>query len=261
MAPDEIQELYARPPEEFTEARNALAADLKERGEAEAAAQVRKLRRPTVAAWAVNQLARQHGPDLKKLIEAGDALREAQRNLSKQGRAELTEASRRRREIVDRLVQAAEDILQEAGRGAARATLDQVADSLLATAVDEEARERVGRGVLEKELPPPAGFGEIGGLEAAREPGAKAETPPEQPSAKDRAREREERRARERAAERAEEAEAAETEARRLEQEADRAERAAATARRQAERARERAEKTRDRADRAARELAERSAG
>ena len=43
---------------------------------------------------------------------------------------------------------------------AARSTLDKVSDTLLAMATSPEATERVRRGVLDKELPAPAGFGD-----------------------------------------------------------------------------------------------------
>ena len=55
---DEIDQLFALPLDEFTAARNELARRLKQDGDAEAAEGVRGLAKPTVAAWAVNQLAR-----------------------------------------------------------------------------------------------------------------------------------------------------------------------------------------------------------
>jgi hypothetical protein len=54
----EPDDLYALPLEEFTAARNELARSLKAAGDADEAARVKKLKKPPVSAWAVNQLAR-----------------------------------------------------------------------------------------------------------------------------------------------------------------------------------------------------------
>ena len=53
-----MDELFDLPPTEFIAARDALAKQLKADGDAGAAAEVKALRRPSVAAWAVNQVAR-----------------------------------------------------------------------------------------------------------------------------------------------------------------------------------------------------------
>ena len=55
---DVAQELYALVPEEFTAARNARAKEAKAAGDAELAAQVQALRKPTAGAWLLNQLVR-----------------------------------------------------------------------------------------------------------------------------------------------------------------------------------------------------------
>ena len=53
-----MDDLFALPPAEFIAARDALAKRLKADGDATRAAEVKALRRPSVAAWAVNQVAR-----------------------------------------------------------------------------------------------------------------------------------------------------------------------------------------------------------
>lgn len=47
---ERIDELFRRPPDEFTRARDALAKELRAAGDADAARRVRGLRKPTVAA-------------------------------------------------------------------------------------------------------------------------------------------------------------------------------------------------------------------
>src|SRR4051812_44776528 len=55
-----VDDLFALDPSEFTAARDRLVAELREAGDKGAAAEVKALRRPTVTAWALNQLARRH---------------------------------------------------------------------------------------------------------------------------------------------------------------------------------------------------------
>src|SRR4051812_17139068 len=56
----DIDELYTVDPSEFVARRNALAKELRAAGDRDAAAEVSKLRRPTVVAAALNQLARRN---------------------------------------------------------------------------------------------------------------------------------------------------------------------------------------------------------
>ena len=66
----DIDRLYALPREEFTPQRDELAKRLREEGDRDGAAAVKALRKPTIAAWAVNQVQRDR-PD-----EVRDELRE-----------------------------------------------------------------------------------------------------------------------------------------------------------------------------------------
>jgi hypothetical protein len=156
-----VEDLYAGPPERFVASRNGLAARLRSTGEDAAAAAVRRLRRPSVAAWAIDALARTHGDDLDALIRAGEALAAAQRSMAVgSGADRLREITGERRRLIDRLVRAATRSLEGAGLSSSRATTDKVADTLMAISYDAEAASLVRRGVLDKELPPPAGFGD-----------------------------------------------------------------------------------------------------
>lgn len=157
-----VDALYAGPPDDFVAARDRLAADLKASGDAEAAKSVKALRRPTVAAWALNQLARRHPDDVQALLDAGRDLRDAQAKAMAGGGPEaLREATARRRAATRTLVDRAGRILAEAGRGA-DAQRDAVAGTLDAAALDEEVGRRLVQGRLEREEAPPSG---LGGLE------------------------------------------------------------------------------------------------
>ena len=163
MAPDAqegmdavTEELYALDPGDFVTARNELVKRLKKAGDKQLAAEVGKLRRPSPAAWAVNQLARRHREELEDLVRKGEELRAAQdRALAGAQAGDLRQAGRARRDAVARLVGLAEGILGE--RGAAYS--GEVAATLEAASLDAEAAAAVLGGRLSAELEPPSGFG------------------------------------------------------------------------------------------------------
>src|SRR5439155_15901191 len=122
-------------------------------------------RRPTVAAWAVNQPARRYPAEVRELLEAGRALQQAQRKvLSGVKAGGFREAMERRRAVVSRLAKAAEDLLAEEGHGSG-GVAEAVAHTFEAASLDEAAAEDVRAGRLSRELPAPAGFGAASGLE------------------------------------------------------------------------------------------------
>jgi hypothetical protein len=242
---DRVAALYELAPEEFIAARDRLAKELREGGDRDGAADVRKLKRPSMAAWVLNQLVRRHGAEVEELISAGQRLREAQRAALEGGdRSALREAGAARRTLTDRLVDLSRDILTEAGHAASRTHLDRVERTLQAATLSEEAAAELRGGTLERELEPPEALEALGVWDLP-------EPTPLAPRG-----ERVERRAAE-ARKAEEEAEAAEEEARRVARAAEEAERAADEARRAAkraastaERARRQAEDLRKRADR-----------
>ncbi len=73
-----IAELYGAAPEAFTARRSELATAARGAGDRAAAKAIGALRRPTRAAWVVNQLARADPGAPSKLAELGTALRAAQ---------------------------------------------------------------------------------------------------------------------------------------------------------------------------------------
>lgn len=264
--------LFDLPPDEFVAARDALAKELRNAGRRGEAREVRGLRRPTVAAWALNQLARRHGGEVEALVDAGDALRRAQRRaLSGLGGADLREAGERRREIVTGLVDRAEAIMAELG-AAPGTHRDRVAATLEAASADPDAAEALRAGRLSTPLPPPTGFGDAegfavvdgdagpgeaaagGDLTAEGEAAASGQPAGERDAAADRAVERAQRAVDEaeqeaRAARRA--AADAERDAREQLEEAEQREREAAAARRRADAAENRARSAARAADKA----------
>jgi hypothetical protein len=154
-------ELFGLPPEEFVAARDELARRLKREGDAEAARRVKALRRPSLSAWAVNQLACRQGAGLGPLLAAGERLRAAhQAALAGEGADELRAAAKAEREAVAGLVEDVLELLREAGHAATDAVRDRVAATLHAAAVSQEAADLVRDGRLTTDLDP-SGFGTV----------------------------------------------------------------------------------------------------
>ncbi len=150
----DVDGLYGAPLDRFIAERDELVRTLRKQGEREEAARVAKLRKPSVAAWAVNQLVRTQSQSVDELFEAGDALREAHRTATA-GRGDggtLRAASQRERTAVDELVEAARGLLTSEGQELSPAIIDRVADTLRAAALDSDARVIVRDGRLEREL-------------------------------------------------------------------------------------------------------------
>jgi hypothetical protein len=176
----DVEELYGLPLERFVAERNALARDLRTGGRRDEAAAVAALRKPSVAARAVNQLARVHPRQLHELFTAGDALSDVQSEVLA-GRADgraLGEAAERERAAVSALVDAASELLTAEGLAVSASVLERVGETLHAAALDDETREPVGQGRLERELRHVGlGMGADGAAPAKRRPAATARRP------------------------------------------------------------------------------------
>lgn len=152
---DPAAELYRIPPHEFTEARNALAKKLRSAGDEEAARRVTALKRPSLAIWAVNQLADADPEIISELIQTQRTLR------SSPDAKELQELSRQRRRLVSSLSKKAAVHLKDNGLAATDQTLKRVTKTLLAANTPEE-EELLQRGRLTEELDA-SGFAEAFG--------------------------------------------------------------------------------------------------
>jgi hypothetical protein len=153
---DDLDALFTKPLSEFTEARDDLAKSLRQAGDREGAARVKAIRKPSVSAWALNQIARRYPQRMDALLEAGEKLREAQRGALEAGGAKgLREASQAHRALVNELLRAAPSLFSESGFRAAGGNMDRVRDSLLAApTARREDLERLERGRLTQELEP-----------------------------------------------------------------------------------------------------------
>lgn len=148
------RELYGLPLDRFTKERNLLVKSLRVEGRREEGAEVSKLRKPSVAAWAVNQLVRTQPKELAALFAAGDTLQKAQADLltGEANPAAVRKAVDAERAAVDGLADKVRGLLGPQGHGLTGTTVEQVSDTLHAGALDEEARAQLREGCLEREL-------------------------------------------------------------------------------------------------------------
>jgi hypothetical protein len=174
----EIDVLYQLPLAEFTPARNALAARLKKEGRAEAAAEVKALEKPSVTAWAVNQLVWRDPETFKALIAAGDRFRDAQdalltgdRSVDARGATDARdEALRASRTIALGYLEADGASVSPALRQRLTTTLEG-----LAAFGSSPARPKAGRLIADVD---PPGFAALAGLASAGAPPPPRPAPP-----------------------------------------------------------------------------------
>jgi hypothetical protein len=99
--------LYALPRADFTPARDERVKEARSAGDKALAASIGKLRRPTVAAWLVNNLARQRPEEITGLAELGEQLRAAHEQLDG---AALRRLSEQRRELINALTRTTREL-------------------------------------------------------------------------------------------------------------------------------------------------------
>ncbi len=211
----EIDRLYGLPLTEFTKERDVLARRLRADGRRDDAATIAELRKPVLAAWVVNRLAREQRTDVKALVDAAAEIR-----AGKPG------ADDRFRATADELVRAGREALAEAGRPATDAVLRDVATTLRAAAAAEPELLLGGRLTEPVEA---TGFEAMAGAAPRRRARLEARRQPKQPAGPDRARVEAARKAlasaRDEARRLGRAADEAEREARRLRADADAADR------------------------------------
>ena len=157
-------QLYAVDLDAFVAERTRLARELRDAGDRAGAERVAKLKKPTVAAWALNQLARQRRRDIDLLLDAGHRLRQAQEGVvGGADREAFEKAQKTQRDALRRLTQQASQLLG----GASSQALSQISATLQAAAVSEEGRELLARGRFTTPLEP-EGFDVFGALPVAR---------------------------------------------------------------------------------------------
>ncbi|HEV3227197.1 MAG TPA: hypothetical protein VGZ52_10190 [Acidimicrobiales bacterium] len=141
------RDLFGLDPKEFVAARDQLARDLRARGEADDAKEVRALRRPTVPAWALNQVARDAPATIDRFLDATAAARVAQDDvLAGAGREVLQRGLADRRDALRAIVVHARDVLTRSGRTSD--AVDREIEPALMAEPDAAFVDRLRRGEL-----------------------------------------------------------------------------------------------------------------
>ncbi len=151
-----IDQLYQAPLSEFIAGRDALVKRLRTAGDKEAAARVKTLQKPSVSAWAVNQVFWAFPKEFGQLLDAAERVEKAQA----EGAGSVREASQERRKALTTLLKRAEMTLIQAGGGANANILRRVETTLEALAAYGQAPPPPGPGRLVGDLDPP-GFGAL----------------------------------------------------------------------------------------------------
>jgi hypothetical protein len=148
-----VDELYGLPLDEFTPRRDELAKELRATGKQDAAAWVKALRKPSAAAWLVNQLVRTQKSDARRMLERGDTLRVTQeRALARRAsREELARATAEYAEAMRTLLSKASGFLDRRGGPPSKITLERAAETLRAILLDDVARAGFAAGRLTRE--------------------------------------------------------------------------------------------------------------
>ena len=145
---DKIDHLYQLPLDEFTAARNALAKD-------SGASEIKKLEKPNLAAWTVNQLYWRDRKAYDEVIKAAERMRAAYKQMLAGKTADVRGAEEIHQEALREAKQAARKLLEEGGHPNPDAVMMPVAETLDALPGEEppgrltKPLRRMGFNVLE----------------------------------------------------------------------------------------------------------------
>lgn len=162
-APADVDALFRLPLSEFTPARNALAGQLKKSGNTADAHRVKALPKPSVSAWAVNQLYWRHRKPFDHLIDTGEKFRHAQAAQLAGKHGDVRGTLEARRKALASLAQLAAGILRESDHPASPDMMRRVTSTLEALATYGRAAGAPTPGQLTDDIEPP-GFETIAAL-------------------------------------------------------------------------------------------------
>jgi hypothetical protein len=162
-SPASIDALYQLPLTEFTPARNALATRLRKSGKTADADEVRSLVKPSIPAWAVNQVYWKHRDAFDRLLASGDRLRNAQSSTLAGKSGDVRGALDGVRETLSALSRLAADALEAVGHNATPGVMRAVTATLEALSAYGTMPEAPRAGRLVDEVDPP-GFETLAAL-------------------------------------------------------------------------------------------------
>jgi len=142
-------ELYAAKREEFTALRDERAKQA--RPDRQLVDSIAGLRKPTVAAWLVNQVSRAAPEEIERLGSVGESMQVAHQRLAG---AELRALSKERHEVIELLTKRAQWLARKAGYTFSDTAQRQVSDTFEAALGDERALEAIRAARLSTALAP-----------------------------------------------------------------------------------------------------------
>jgi hypothetical protein len=190
-------ELYAAALDAFVETRARLAAALAAAGHKAEAQTLKKLRRPSPAAWATNQVVRRARGEVDAFLEASDRLRASQAALvAGHGDRGVYQADvEELRRATGVLAEAARRTLAELGRPDDRALVERVLANARAAALTDAGRRALLEAALAADVEGGVdAFGGLLGAGSAAGPAPRREPSPHPPAPASREREQEARR-------------------------------------------------------------------
>jgi hypothetical protein len=159
----EADALFQLPLPEFTAARNALAARLKKSGHGDEATRVKGLPKPSVSAWAVNQLYWRHRQAFDRLVEIGERFRKAQASQLAGKPADVRGTLDARRQALSELARLAADTLRSIDHSPTPDMMRRITTTLEAIATYGTIAEAPPAGRLVDDVEPP-GFETLAAL-------------------------------------------------------------------------------------------------
>lgn len=146
---DIVDELYALPAASFTAVRNSRAKVARGAGDRALAAAITALPKPSASAALVNRLVRDDASALQRVIDLGEALRQAQDGPD---RERLRELGTRRRDLLTEVARVATGRAEQDGMRVSAAVLEEFQQTLQAALVSEDASRAVRSGRLVRAL-------------------------------------------------------------------------------------------------------------
>lgn len=152
---DDVDVLFKLPLTEFISARKTLAAQLKREGHGNEADRVKALVKPSITAWAVNQLYWKHREAFDRLIATGQRFRHAQSSRFGGKMADMREALDARREALSGLSLLATALLQDARHNPTPDTIRRISTTLEAMSAYASLPDTLAPGRLTQDVDPP----------------------------------------------------------------------------------------------------------
>jgi archaellum component FlaC len=144
-----VDALYTRPLDEFIAARDAAVRQATDGGDRLGAQRIKRLPKPSVAAWVINHVARDHPEEVAALADLGDELRAA---TADRDRGRIRALDHLRRERTEALVRGVREAGEVGGRPVSAAVLDRLTETLTAAVMDPDAAAAVRAGRLARAL-------------------------------------------------------------------------------------------------------------